>query len=237
MLEPEDDINIPELQSDLRRKYRNVGGKVEEIWRNFTPRQREKAMREAVGDGKVLRHSRDPGLDGLRHVLLDWNLRDITSTPDFFLDRLKHRVETSLQDQYFEGANGGPGDQEIIRPGAQTIRNDKNLFGMFLSDDEQYGQFIEMVGAKGRRAYKESLAARIRLAIPANEAHLVISRQTSTFIFYNSLIEEILDLGSDSRATKTASSARKATKELANAMAKLALEPKPLKSSIAEVIA
>lgn len=240
MLKPEGNINIPELQSDLRRKYRNVGAKVEEIWRNFTPKQREKAMREAVGDGKVLKHSRDPGLAGLRRVLPDWNLQDITSTPDFFLDRLKHRVKTSLQTQHFEGANGGPGDQEIIRPAAQSIHIndvDENTFGVFIKEDEEYGQFVRTTGAEGRRTFMESKIVEFRLAIPGNEAYLVINRQTSTFTFYNSLIEEILDLGSDSRATKTASSARKATKEPANAMAKLALEPKPLKSSIAEVIA
>ncbi|KAK5712196.1 hypothetical protein LTR17_018062 [Elasticomyces elasticus] len=47
----EGEMNIPELQRDLQRKYRNVGAKVESLWRNFTPKQREQAMRETVGDG------------------------------------------------------------------------------------------------------------------------------------------------------------------------------------------
>lgn len=97
-------------------------------------------MREAVGDGIVLKHSRDPGLDGLRHILPDWNLRNITTTPEFFLDRLKFRVETDLQRQHFEGANGGPGDREIVKAAAQSIRPARNgEFAVFVSD-ENYGR-------------------------------------------------------------------------------------------------
>jgi len=62
-------LDVQELYHDLARKHRNVGTKVEAIWRNFTPKQREKAMRESVGDGKVLRHSRDPRLNGLYNFI------------------------------------------------------------------------------------------------------------------------------------------------------------------------
>jgi hypothetical protein len=117
----EADMNIPELQKDLQRKYRNVGSKIKEIWRDFTPKQRAKAMRETVGDGNVLKHSRDPSLGNLYMVLPDWNLKDITSNPDFFLQRLEFRVETSLHQQLYEGFNGEPGDRQVVekyaRPG------------------------------------------------------------------------------------------------------------------------
>jgi len=102
--ETDGEISIPQQWRDLVRKYRNVGTKVEQVWRAFTPKQREEAMREAVGDGKVLENSRDPGLGRLRDFLPDWNLEDITSTPDFFLERLKFRVENNLQTQIFEGS-------------------------------------------------------------------------------------------------------------------------------------
>ncbi|KAI6902830.1 hypothetical protein KC318_g7261 [Hortaea werneckii] len=97
----EGDMNIPELQRDLQRKYKNVGSEIEAMWRAFSPKQREKAMRETVGDGKVLRNSRDPGLGVLNGFLSDWNLEDMTSTPNFFLDRLKFRVENDLHRQLF----------------------------------------------------------------------------------------------------------------------------------------
>lgn len=63
-------------------------------------------MRASVGDGKVLKTARDPGtgmLTGAKDFCPDWNLEDITSSPDFFLDRLKFRVEADLQTQHFEG--------------------------------------------------------------------------------------------------------------------------------------
>ncbi|EGP90058.1 unnamed protein product [Zymoseptoria tritici ST99CH_3D7] len=186
-------MDVSELQRDLLRKHRNVGGKVQEIWRNFTPKQREKAMREAVGEGRVLRHSRDPGLDGLKQFLPDWNLRDVTSTPDFFLDRWRFRAETELQRQEVEGANGGPSDREVIGAGAHST-------------------------------------------LSPSKARLLLSRQTSTFIFYNHLVEEILDLDLESRP-KNPSSVKRATADPGNAMAKLTLQPKPLKASIAEIIA
>ncbi|KAF7193248.1 hypothetical protein HII31_05474 [Pseudocercospora fuligena] len=235
MLKPEGDMNIPELQQDLRLKYRNVGGKVQEIWRNFTPKQREAAMRETVGDGKVLKNSRDPGMAGLKRFLPDWNLEDITSTPEFFLDRLKFRVETDLHHQHFEGANGGPGDRQVIEAGARTINVGRHgEFALFVNLGKDYGSWVKPSGAEGRRAL-EDMAARSGLVVPSNEAYLLISRQTTTYIYYNHLIEEILDIGSESRAKK-ASSVKKTTSEPAKAMAKLTLAPKPLKASIADVL-
>ncbi|KAK4504864.1 hypothetical protein PRZ48_002827 [Zasmidium cellare] len=234
MFEQEGEMNIPELQQDLRRKYQNVGNRIQDIWRNFTPKQREKAMRETVGDGKVLRDSHDPGLGGLKGFLPDWNLKDITSTPEFFLDRLKFRVETDLHLQHFEGVNGGPGDREITHAAAQTIRRD-GQYAVFLDLGKDYGQWMKANGAEGRRSLEE-IAAMSGLVVPSNEAHLLMQRQTTIFVHYNHLIEEILDLGSKTRAKKD-TSVRTTTKEPSEAMAKLTLAPKPLKVSITEVLA
>ncbi|KAK5712037.1 hypothetical protein LTR15_012106 [Elasticomyces elasticus] len=239
MLEAESDPNIPELQRDLQRKYRNVGSKVENIWRNFTPKQRKKAIRETVGDGKVLRNSRDPGLGGLREITPDWNLEDMMSTPDFFLDRLKFRVDTDLHHQQLKGVHGEPGDREIIRVAAQRRQrrapDGGGKWAMFIDLGKDYGQWMEANGPEGRQSLEAMVTSAPLVVIPANEAVPLITRQTTTFIFYNHLIEEILDLGSNSRAKNT--SGRKSTKETADAMAKLTITPKPLKACISEVVA
>lgn len=60
-------------------------------------------------------------------------------------------------------------------------------------------------------------------------------RQTMTLIFYNYLMEEILDLGSDTRATKESSA--RGERDLSGALANLTVEPKPLKASISEITA
>jgi len=67
------------------------------------------------------------------------------------------------------------------------------------------------------------------------EAVRCIARQECTYKWYNHLIEEILDLDSESRPRQMSS--KKATKETGDAMAKLTIAPKPLKASISDVIA
>ncbi|KAK4974604.1 hypothetical protein LTR42_005250 [Elasticomyces elasticus] len=215
MLEAESDPNIPELQRDLQRKYRNVGAKVEHIWRNFTPKQREKAK------------PRDPGLGGLREITPDWNLEDMMSTPDFFLDRLKFRVDTDLHHQQLKGVMKS---REIRR-----APDGGGKWAMFIDLGKDYGQWMEANGPEGRQSLEAMAASAPLVVVPANEAVPLITRQTTTFIFYNHLIEEILDLGSNSRAKNT--SGRKSTKETADAMAKVTIAPKPLKASISEAIA
>lgn len=91
-------------------------------------------------------------------------------------------------------------------------------------------------GAEGRRRFDDMAARTFGVVAADNEAKPLIHRQTNTFIFYNHLIEEILDLDAESRP-QPAASKKKATKETANAMANLTIEPKPLKVSIAEVVA
>lgn len=79
------------------------------------------------------------------------------------------------------------------------------------------------------------MAARFGVIIPANEAELIIQRQIRTLLHYNHLIEEILELGSENRATKE--SIVRGEKDLSGALANLAIEPKPLKASISDIIA
>ncbi|KAK4914046.1 hypothetical protein LTR49_017662 [Elasticomyces elasticus] len=199
MFEAEEDPNIPELQRDLQRKYRNVGSKVQGLWRRFTLKQRETAMH-----------------------------------------RLKFRVETDLHHQQFNGVNGGPGDREVIRTAVERrqrrMADGKDHWAVFLDLGKDYGRWMKPNVAEGMTA-AEGMAARYPLGMmPAYEAMPFLNRQTTTYIFYNHLIEEILELGSDSRA-KSARPGKKSTRETADAMAKLTIAPEPLKASISEVIA
>jgi hypothetical protein len=109
-------LDPQELHHDLARKYPNVGSKVDTIWRNFTPKQREKAMKETTGDGQVLEHSRDRsrGMGVFCDYIPEYNAQDIRSTPEHFLDIFKFRALTPLQNQLYEGVNGGLGDRELL---------------------------------------------------------------------------------------------------------------------------
>lgn len=165
----------------------------------------------------------------------DWNLEDITSNPDIFLQRLEFRVEADLHRQLFEGANGGPGDREIVQPRAeQRTSARKDDWASFMTVDKNYGRYLEPNGPEGRRSL-EDMAVRSGLLVPANEAELLIPRQANTLRFYNDLIEEILGLGSQTRIEKIPT--KKSTPATASTMASLRIDPKPMKASLPEVIA
>ncbi|EME45606.1 hypothetical protein DOTSEDRAFT_71340 [Dothistroma septosporum NZE10] len=84
---------------DLAHKGQNVGSRVEDIWRNLTPTQREIVMRETKSDGVVLEHSRDPSMCNLFHFISEYSLEDMTCGLDHFLDMLKFRATADLLGQ------------------------------------------------------------------------------------------------------------------------------------------
>jgi hypothetical protein len=143
-------------------------------------------------------------------------------------------VKNGILRSHTSGANGGPGDQEVVRAAAlrQPRRNQIALF----VDDAEYPKWIESGGGP-----QETLANIARmcggLALPSHIAVPLIHRQSSTFIFYNHLIEELLDLGSQSRAKDTQKNKKTPQKETTIAMANLSVQPRPLKVAISDVIA
>lgn len=224
-------LDVQELYRDLGRKYRNIGSKVDTIWRNFTPKQREIAMRESTGDGIVLRHSRDPGLGGLAHYIPEYNLRDMTSKPKHFLDIFKFRALTPLTHQLYEGVNGGPGDREMWeKSGARHRLGNENERTVFM-EGPLYGKTLEAT-AGGHFPMLSSTQANSVL-IPGTVGRPVLMRQQYLFQFLNHIIEEILDLDSETRHKQAPK--RNVDKALATAASQLAIQPKPLKSSLPEV--
>jgi hypothetical protein len=228
---PEGELDVQELCRDLGRKYRNIGSKVDTIWRNFTPKQREKAMRESTGDGIVLRHSRDPGLGGLANYIPEYNLRDMTSKPEHFLDIFKFRALTPLTHQLYEGVNGGPGDREMWeRTGARHRLGNDNERTVFF-DGPLYGKTLEAT-AGGQFPELPSTQAKSVL-IPGTVGRPVLMRQQYLFQFLNHIIEEILDLDSETRQKQAPK--RNVDKALTTAASQLTIQPKPLKNSLPEV--
>ncbi|KAK1092095.1 hypothetical protein LTR48_005007 [Friedmanniomyces endolithicus] len=230
-------VSIPDLHRDLARKYRNVGSKVEDIWRAFNPRQREKALRESTGDGKVLNHSRDPGLAGLRCFIPEYNIRDMTTTPEHFLDIFRYRSTAPLVKQFCVGVNDGPGDRETIEKfiTAYDLRHPKHkVFAKevttFLEGD-RYGQSYQTESAAAAR---EMIAVAPTVCVPRSKGELIITRQTYLLQFLNHLVEEVLDLGSDSRAKDAPP--KKKSEAVTTAMSKLDVQPRPQKMSISDII-
>jgi hypothetical protein len=104
---------------------------------------------------------------------------------------------------------------------------------MFVDLGKDYGTYMTANHAEGRRSM-EDMGVRTGVIIPANVGVLIITRQMTTFVHYIHLIEEILELGSETRVTKT--STKKSANATTTAMANLRIDPKPVKASISEVI-
>jgi hypothetical protein len=140
------------LYCDLARKFQLHGSRVEQMWWSLGQEQREKIMRAASRDGLILKDPLGTSLGDVYKLIPEWNLRDITSpSSDFFLDILKHRATTLLQEQYISGVNGGPGDYEHIahimeRKNLQLANASKyeNCYTLFF-DEEEYGQSYEII--------------------------------------------------------------------------------------------
>ncbi|KAK6376252.1 hypothetical protein LTR81_027842, partial [Elasticomyces elasticus] len=58
---------------------------------------------------------------------------------------------------------------------------------------KDYGQWMEANGAEGRRSTEEVAARCPSVVVPEHEAVYLINRQTTTLIYYNHSIEEILE--------------------------------------------
>lgn len=225
-------LDVQELHGDLARKYRNVGSKVDAIWHNFTAKQREKAMRESIGNGQVLKHSRDRSLGVLCQYIPEYNLRDMTSRPEHFLNILKLRASTPLYNQLYEGANGMPGDRELIEETGMRhaqVPRDENTF--FL-EGKYYGQSFKST-VPGGELFPNLPVDASSVMIPRPKGELVLLRQQFLFQFLNHIIEDILTLGSETR--NKAAPDKKTNEALVTAVSNLNVQPKPLKSSLPEV--
>lgn len=234
MSRPDGPLNVQELYHDLARKYRNVGTKVDAIWRKFTPKQREEAMRESTGDGKVLRSSRDPGLSGLNRFIPEYNLQDMTSAPEHFLNIFKFRASTPLYDQLYEGVSEGLADRELMeKPGMRYPGVSPEEKTVFL-EGEHYGKSFMPGPASGGSFPGLPFEQAKFIIIPRTLGELILIRQQLLFQFLNHIIEEILDLGSETR--KTTAPKKHENEALTSAVANLDVRPRPLRSSLPEVL-
>jgi len=185
-------------------------------------------MRESTGDGIVLKTSRDPGLDGLNKFIPEYNLKDMVTGPEHFLNIFKFRATTPLDRQLYEGASEGLADREVMeKSGLRFPGVSPGELTLFLGDN--YGKRV-----KPSPAFSgfQTPGAEF-FAIPTVLGGLIILRQQYLLQFLNHIVEEILDLGSETRIT---TAPKKNENEALNAaISNLNVQPKPLKSSLPEV--
>lgn len=235
MMEMDGEVNVRELHSDLARKYRNVGDKVDAIWRDFSPKQREKAVRESIADGNVLKHRYDRTYGVLCDYMPEYNLRDMGSKPEHFLSMFKFRALTPLSHQVYEGVNEGLGDREMIElAGISHAPSSQQEMIIFLEGDYYGGSFKP--GPKSGGVFP-SLPFRDAefFVLPRSLGGPILWRQQFLLTYLNYLVEDILTLGSE--ITHKKAPERDVNAALVNAVSNLNIQPKPLRGSLPEVCA
>ncbi|ROW04777.1 hypothetical protein VMCG_04773 [Cytospora schulzeri] len=241
MAQPGNADVVKDLHQDLSRKYRVHGSRVEEIWASFDKAQRTKALKAGAADGVVLKHRMDPTLGNVSKIIPEWNLKDITEPGSvFLLDLLRHRATQSLVHQYATGMKPGePGDHEFIVDMMRTrnlrhIDSFKDCWSFFMSD-EDYGMSYRVTADHEGFLSHMTPAIQARICVPQETGELIIARQLQLLQALTIMIDDILDLGSTSRARKEPPQ-KKNTEATTTALEKLSIKAKPSKLSLPDLL-
>ncbi|KAL7786230.1 hypothetical protein V8C37DRAFT_392628 [Trichoderma ceciliae] len=228
---------LKELHSDLAWKYRAHASKIETIWRSFDKQQRASCLKAGAADGAVLRHSLDTSLGVAYKLVPELNLQDITPEPEFLLDHLKHRGTTSLFQQYCEGAGGRPGDRNFImemmeKKNLRHAKSFKNSYTFFMED--KYGDSFRILSNFDETLAAIAPAIQAGVCIPQSTGELIFQRQLVLLQTFNILIEDILDLGSQTRSNQERP--KRSEQAASAALSKLTIQERPKKLSLPDLI-
>ncbi|PTB36873.1 hypothetical protein M441DRAFT_61593 [Trichoderma asperellum CBS 433.97] len=228
---------LQELHSDLAWKYKAHASKIEDIWRSFSKDQRAKCLKAGAANGEVLAHSLDATLGNVCKIVPELNLQDITTEPEFLLAHLKHRATTSLFQQYCDGALGKPGDRNFIlemmlKKNLRHVNPFKDSYTFFM--DDRYGSSLRIVSRHDEALAAFSSAIKAGLCLPQSTGELILERQLVIFQTFNILIEDILDLGSQTRSKNERS--KKSEQAASAALSKLTIQERPKKLSLPDLI-
>ena len=238
-MEPQLGEVIQALHRDLARKYARHGAKIQEFWRSFDPAHRARCMKAGAMNGIVLQHPLDRAMGNVYKIVPDWNLRDITSSPDKLLDMLEDRTSKTLCEQFLEGVNGEPGDRDLIHEMMRTrnlrhIDPFKDCYTFFM-DDSSYGKSFRILQKKEETLAGFAPAIRAGVCIPQSHGELVLHRQDTLLQSLVIIIDDILEEGSKTRKQGNAPKADNSA-ALAGAFSKLSTQPKQGKLSIHDLI-
>ena len=240
MEEPRIQDVLRELHSDLARKYKKHGAKLEEAWRSFDRNQRAKCIKAGAADGVVLKHSLDYSLGNVYKFIPEWNLRDLTNeNSDLLLDILKYRATSSLYEQFAEGVNGGEGDRDLIQrmvdtKGLRHVEDFKNCYTFFM--DEEYGKSFRIMRDVPETLAGFAPAIQAGVCLPQSTGELILQRQVTLMQSLNIIIEDILEEGSRTRNRNERP--KKNDDPASAAISKLSLKdgPPPAKLSLSSLV-
>ncbi|GAM41078.1 hypothetical protein TCE0_041r13927 [Talaromyces pinophilus] len=187
--------------ADLQQKWVTHNEKVEELWRFFTPSQREAVFRAGVKQGRVPKDAKDRSMFRSYALYPEMNVRDIAGSPDFFLDHFEFRAATGLMHQYRNGLKGTKGDHQVVTESmvvneVRSVQDCRNEL-MFFMDEDKYGDIYE---AKDEEDYKKVFyelksIVKTGIVVPRSVGELILERQCYLFQHLCVLVDNILQLG------------------------------------------
>ncbi|ROT35147.1 hypothetical protein SODALDRAFT_395051 [Sodiomyces alkalinus F11] len=201
------DINDPDntdmlrrLHYDLCRKYQLHGDKVVNTWCNLTPGQRWEMTKAGAADGVIPENPWDQSLGSMRSLIPEWNLHDISWSPEYFLNILHHRATTTLRQQYLGSSDRDDcvGDHDAVAGIMRThnlahAKEFEDCYIIFV-DGDKYGRSFKMQEDETEAA-KDDLrrALNERLCLPQAVGVLVLMRQLYLMQALNNMMEDVLD--------------------------------------------
>lgn len=225
--------DVQESHRDLVRKYLRLSSEIHTFWHKFTPEQREEVIRHSIPYDSILEHRHDHSKGVVCKYFPEWNLKDLTSKPEHFLNILKSRGLTMLSHQLYEGANGEPGDRKVVEQSGMRYRGASEKEMTCFQEGEFFGRSFESTTAARTHLSALSFECSSLVIIPRNAGALILTRQQTIFVWLNSMIREIFHLGSETRHKKAPK--KKVNDALTTAISNLRLPPKSIKSSLPEV--
>jgi hypothetical protein len=113
---------------------------------------------------------------------------------------------------------------------AEASNEERTIF----PEGDNYGHSIQPTAHGGGRLPPLSFERANLVIIPRAIGELIVLRQQYLLQFLNHIVEEILDLGSQTRTKKAPE--KNPQEALTTAITNLNIQPKPLKSSLPEVL-
>ncbi|PGH23723.1 hypothetical protein AJ80_02151 [Polytolypa hystricis UAMH7299] len=211
-LTPDQGALLEELQTDLARKYRLHGPRVEQIWRSFDRNKGEDTIRAGAADGVIMP---------------EWNLRDMADPEsDSMLDLLEHRATKSLSEQY----------RDMRVNNLRHVNPFKHSFTI-LMDEGGYGQSYYVANERKYREMMAGMSSAVNagLCVPRATGELILERQVYLPQSLNILVEDILGGGSTAKKAKERS--KKPDETATNAFSTLSLDSKKVKLSLEDLLA
>ncbi|PYI09466.1 hypothetical protein BO78DRAFT_438093 [Aspergillus sclerotiicarbonarius CBS 121057] len=213
-------IQVRALHSELEKKYKDHGPRIEEIWRTYEKPKRERMVSSVIDSGLALRHATDTTLGDEYKFVPEWNIRDLSDpNSDYLLHHLRHRATRPLIEQFYEGLYKGPGDEAFIK----SSMHHNNLRHMY-PKEFSFSVFGEKI------PYAKSYT----VVEPYSYDQIVRDLQIRFLERLNKIVDKMLD--EDPTFAGSAAS-KKAEKAARKALSSLQLEFKPEKLSLEELVA